>query len=184
MPNPNKVLKVFDADYCRSFDPPETALFDPMTAKSRTSYIIKYMDCPIIWTHKLQTETTFSTCEAEYCTCSEALSAMIPIINLINKVNSFGVPISQGKTLQAVLHQHGRSWTVKTTKDCFVLTTCTSVWNFTTSANMWWMATSVFDMSWSFHMKSEWGVNCFHYEKQRLRTESFLFRHQLQWSWS
>jgi hypothetical protein len=64
-PDPSKSIEMFaDADFCGLYDS-ETALFDPITAKSRTGFIIKFMDCPIIWSSKLQTETVLSTCEAE-----------------------------------------------------------------------------------------------------------------------
>ena len=96
-PDSNKGLEVFaDADFCGLFDP-ETALYNPVTAKSRTGYIIMYMNCPIVWASKLQTETTLSTCEAEYTACSEALCAAIPLMNLINEAVSFGIPIKQDK---------------------------------------------------------------------------------------
>ena len=97
MPDPNKGLEVYaDADFCGLFNP-ETALFDPVTAKSRTGYIIKYMGCPIIWVSKLQTETTLSTCEAEYTACSEALRVAIPIMNLLDEASSLGLPFSLDK---------------------------------------------------------------------------------------
>ena len=96
-PDPSKGLEVFaDADFCGLFDP-EMALYDPVTAKSRTGYTIKYMDCPIVWASKLQTKTTLSPCEAEYTACSEALCTAIPRMNLINKANSFGIPITPDK---------------------------------------------------------------------------------------
>ena len=97
-PDPDKALEVYvDANFCGLFDP-ETALFDPVTAKSRTGYIIKYMGCPIVWVSKLQTEMTLSTCEAEYTACSEALCTAIPIMNLIEEASSFGMPFSLHKT--------------------------------------------------------------------------------------
>ena len=96
-PDPSKGLEVFaDADFCRLFNP-ETALYDPVTAKSRTGYIIMYMNCPIVWASKLQTETMLSTCEAEYTACSKVLGAAIPLMNLINEAASLGIPIKQDK---------------------------------------------------------------------------------------
>ena len=72
-PNLDKALEVFtEAKFCGLFDP-KTTLYEPVTAKSRTEYIIKYMDCPIVWVSKLQMETTLLTCKAKYTTCSEAL---------------------------------------------------------------------------------------------------------------
>ena len=90
-PDPSKSIKVFaDADFCGLFDS-ETAHFDPVTAKSCTGYIIKFMGCPIIWASKLQTETALSTCEAEYISCSESLHAVIPIMNLLDEVHLLNI---------------------------------------------------------------------------------------------
>ena len=84
-PDPTRSLEVYaDADYCGLFDQ-ETALYDPVTAKSRTGYLVLYMGCPIIWASKLQTETALSTCEAEYGSCSEALRQVIPIMELLEE---------------------------------------------------------------------------------------------------
>jgi hypothetical protein len=59
-PDPTRSLKAFaDADFCGLYDP-ETALYDPVTSKSRTGYIIKYMGCPIVWLSTLQTEMALS----------------------------------------------------------------------------------------------------------------------------
>lgn len=96
-PDSSKELKVYaDAGFCGLFDP-ETALFDPVTTKLRTGFIIRYMNCPIVWASKLQTETTMSTCKAEYTACFEALHAAILIMDLINEASSFSIPINQNK---------------------------------------------------------------------------------------
>ena len=96
-PDPSKGLEVFaDADFCGLFDQ-EMALYDPVTAKSRAGYIVMYMNCPIVWASKLQTETTLSTCKAEHTACSEALHVTIPLMKLINEAASFGIPIKQDK---------------------------------------------------------------------------------------
>jgi hypothetical protein len=43
-PDPTRSLEVFsDADFCGLYDP-ETALYDPVTSKPRTGFIIKFMD--------------------------------------------------------------------------------------------------------------------------------------------
>jgi hypothetical protein len=48
-PDLNHSLEVFaDADFCGLHEDPEMAIYDPITAKSRTGYIIKYMGCPSI----------------------------------------------------------------------------------------------------------------------------------------
>jgi hypothetical protein len=96
-PDPTRSLEVFaDADFCGLYDP-ETALYDPVTSKSRAGYIIKYMGCPIVWSSMLQTEMALSTCEAEYISCSEALRAAIPLMRLLKEANSRGIPVASSK---------------------------------------------------------------------------------------
>ena len=56
------------------------------------------MGCPIIWASNFQTETALSTTEAEFISCSEALSAVIPIINLIEEAHSYGLPVAPPKS--------------------------------------------------------------------------------------
>ena len=97
-PDPTRSLEVYaDADFCGLFDQ-ATALYDPVTAKSRTGYLVLYMGCPIIWASKLQTETALSTCEAEYGSCSEALRQVIPIMELLEETRSFGIDIAPAET--------------------------------------------------------------------------------------
>jgi hypothetical protein len=97
-PNPMQFLEVFaDADFCGLYDP-ETALYDPVTSKSRTGNIIKYMGCPIVWSSTLQQiEMALSTCKAEYISCFEALRAAIPLMRLLEEANSHGIPIASSK---------------------------------------------------------------------------------------
>ena len=67
-----------DANFAGDWNQP-TALSDPMTAKSRSGWVIKYADCPIKWSSKLQTLTALSTTEAEYVALSMALREQIPL---------------------------------------------------------------------------------------------------------
>jgi hypothetical protein len=71
----------------------EDATEDPSTAKSRTGYIISYSGCPIIWASKLQTEVVLSSTESEYVGLSESLRITIMMMNLLNELQSFGIPI-------------------------------------------------------------------------------------------
>jgi hypothetical protein len=82
-----------DADFCGLFNP-ETALFDPITAKSHTGYIIMYMGCPIIWASKLQGDMALSTTEAEYGACSEALRNVLPIMDLLEEAVLFHIDVA------------------------------------------------------------------------------------------
>ena len=90
--------KIFaDADFCGLYNP-ETALYDPVTAKSCSGYVVKYMSCPIVWANKLQTETALSTTEAEYISCSEALRTVIPIMDLLDEAKTHGIGVAAPKT--------------------------------------------------------------------------------------
>ena len=55
---------------------------------SRTGYSIMYAGCPIHFVSKLQTEITLSTSEAEYIALSQALREVIPLMNLMEEINS------------------------------------------------------------------------------------------------
>eukprot|EP00957_Ditylum_brightwellii_P087144 6631980-Ditylum_brightwellii.AAC.1 len=59
---------------------------DSKSVMSRTGYVIKYSNCPIMWASKLQTEIALNTTEAEYITLSQAMREAIPLIDLLNKV--------------------------------------------------------------------------------------------------
>eukprot|EP00957_Ditylum_brightwellii_P178192 13572574-Ditylum_brightwellii.AAC.1 len=53
---------------------------------SRTGFIIKYANCLIVWTSKLQTYIALSTMEAEYVAMSHAMREAIPLMRLLNEV--------------------------------------------------------------------------------------------------
>ena len=61
-----------DANFCGLWNR-RTAHLDPVTAKSRTGFVIRFADCPLTWGSKLQTETALYTTEAEYIALSTAL---------------------------------------------------------------------------------------------------------------
>ena len=54
---------------------------------SHTGFVIRYASCPVLWISKLQTEVALSTAEAEYIAMSQALREMIPLMNLMQKVD-------------------------------------------------------------------------------------------------
>ena len=53
---------------------------------SRTGYVIKYANCPIIWCSKLQTEIALSTTESEYISLSQSLRDMLPLMELLKEI--------------------------------------------------------------------------------------------------
>ncbi len=65
-------------------------LKDPHNASnliSRTGFFIKYADCPIYWSSKLQTEIALSTVQAKYIALSSALREIIPLLTIMEEVN-------------------------------------------------------------------------------------------------
>eukprot|EP00957_Ditylum_brightwellii_P210778 15365385-Ditylum_brightwellii.AAC.1 len=54
---------------------------DSSLVLTRTGFVIKYTDCPIVWTSKLQIEITQSATEAKYEALSHALREAIPLMN-------------------------------------------------------------------------------------------------------
>ena len=53
---------------------------------SRTGYVIKYGNCPIIWASKLQTEIALSTTESEYIAFSQSLRDAIPLMEFLKEI--------------------------------------------------------------------------------------------------
>lgn len=89
-----------DAGFCGDWDP-ATAGIDPITAKSRSGFTIKYAGCPIVWYSKLQTETALSTTEAEFVCLSTALRETIMIMQLLEEMTAQGV---SGLTTKPIVH--------------------------------------------------------------------------------
>jgi hypothetical protein len=52
---------------------------DPISAKSRTGYVLFLANCPLLWVSKLQTEIATSTMEAEYIALSQSMKDLIPL---------------------------------------------------------------------------------------------------------
>jgi hypothetical protein len=59
---------------------------DPACVKSRTGFVIFIMDCPVVWTSKLQTDIATSTMESEYNSLSIAMRDVIPLQNLAQEI--------------------------------------------------------------------------------------------------
>ncbi len=52
---------------------------DPTCVRSRTGYIIKLGNTPVVWASRLQTEVAMSTMESEYIALSTAMRALLPL---------------------------------------------------------------------------------------------------------
>ena len=90
-PDHTKSFKCWvDADFAGNWYE-SGATKDPMTAKSRSRWVIMYARCPITWSSKLQTLMALSTMETEYVALSSALRDQIPIMQLLKEVIARGI---------------------------------------------------------------------------------------------
>jgi len=68
---------VVDADFSVLFGIEDS--LDPVSSKSRTAYVFKLGNFPVLWVSRLQQETTFSTTEAEdVASMSQAMRDLLP----------------------------------------------------------------------------------------------------------
>jgi hypothetical protein len=81
-----------DADFAGNWNQ-SLAPFDPSTAKSRSGWIVFYIECPIIWASKLQSQVAMSTTEAEYIPMSQSLRDVLPIMFLVNEIKTCGFTV-------------------------------------------------------------------------------------------
>ena len=92
-PDPTKGLECYvDADWAGSWQ--DRTSTDPLSARSRTGYIITYAGCPIVWASKLQTLVALSTTEAEYIALSTSLREVIALMNLVDELKQLGFKLS------------------------------------------------------------------------------------------
>ena len=78
-----------DADFAGNWRQAD-AHIDPMTAKSRSGWIVRFGGAPITWASKMQTITAMSTTEAEYIALSTSLREVIPLMGLLTEARAHG----------------------------------------------------------------------------------------------
>jgi hypothetical protein len=84
-PDKSRGLECFvDADWAGSWQ--HRSCHDPLSAHSRTGYVIMYAGCPIIWASKMQPLIALSTTEAEYIALSTALREVIAVMHLMQEL--------------------------------------------------------------------------------------------------
>jgi hypothetical protein len=86
MPIPQRYYLYIDADFAGLYNMEDHQ--DPICVKSRTAYILKLGNCPLIWVSKLQTEIALSTTEAEYIALSQSMRDLIPMRRLLQEVGT------------------------------------------------------------------------------------------------
>jgi hypothetical protein len=60
----------------------------PSSVKSRTSYVITFASCLVLWFSKLQSEVALSTTEAEYIALSQSTRDLIPMRGLLHELSA------------------------------------------------------------------------------------------------
>ena len=79
---------------------------DPICAKSRTGFVIKVANCPILWQSKLQTETALSTMEAEIIALAHSCRELFPVMDLVQEMGSVvGLPTEDLTTMHVSIHE-------------------------------------------------------------------------------
>jgi hypothetical protein len=88
-----------DADFASMYGHKEH--LDPACAKSQTGVIITFVNCPVLWQSRLQTEMALSMVEAKIIALSACCREMFSIIDVVSSVTNF-VKIPIGKTIMNV----------------------------------------------------------------------------------
>ena len=61
---------------------------DPVSVRSRTGFVLTLFGCPIVWSSKLQTETTLSSTAAEYVAFSMAMRELLPMRAMLKEIGN------------------------------------------------------------------------------------------------
>ena len=86
-PDKSKGIECFvDADFAGSWQIEDSQ--DPMSAMSRTGYVIRFAGCPVMWVSKLQSVCSLSTTESEYIALSQSLRDVIPMMELLKELTT------------------------------------------------------------------------------------------------
>ena len=59
---------------------------DPICARSRTGFVVKFSNCALLWVSKLHTDIDLSTMHSEYVVLYHSVRAYLPLKNLIKEV--------------------------------------------------------------------------------------------------
>ena len=86
-----------DTDFAGGFD--KNHAVEARDCLSRTGYVIKYANCPIVWASKLQMTIALSKTEAKYMAMSIALREVLYLMNLMDKLRKFGVKLIDEKPI-------------------------------------------------------------------------------------
>ena len=103
-PDKSKGIECYvDADFAGNWNSEDSQ--DPVSVYSRTGYVIKYANCPILWVSKLQSEVALSTTESEYIALSQSLRDVIPLMTLLNELKTVISVSSNEPTIKCTIFE-------------------------------------------------------------------------------
>jgi hypothetical protein len=80
---------------------------DPICVKYRTGYSLIFMECPLSWVSKLQTQIVLSTMEAEYIALSQSMRELISVREILREIQRFAM---SGKSRKLTLRTHSKAF--------------------------------------------------------------------------
>lgn len=105
-PSPDFVINCYvDADFAGLWKVEDDQ--DPICVKSRSGYLLTFMNCPIMWVSKLQTQIALSTMEAEYIALSQSMRDLIHIRGIVTEINKV---VFTGSRSDPKLSTHNKSF--------------------------------------------------------------------------
>ena len=98
-----------DADYAGMWGYEDEQ--DPVSVKSRTGFVLKLFNCPIVWQSRLQLETTLSSTAAEYVAFSMAMKELLPMRRLILEIASkLDIPSISTSLVRSTVFEDNQAW--------------------------------------------------------------------------
>lgn len=119
--NPNPGIECFvDADFLGEYKKQkENSMRDCM---SKTGYVIKYANCPIVWASKLQRMIALSTTEAEYMALSKAMREEIHLMQLMTELRKNNMDLINRKPIMKIHVYKGNVGAIELAKNSKVKT--------------------------------------------------------------
>ena len=107
MMTPSVTLKVDvfpDADFAGLYGYENPS--DPTCSKSRTKFLIRLSECPVLWISKLQRETALSTMEAEINALAHCCRELFPVMDMVEEIGKVaGLPMEDMTKRHVSLHE-------------------------------------------------------------------------------
>ena len=80
---------------------------DPLCVKSRMGFVIMFMNCPLLWVSKLQSQLALSTMEAEYIALSHSMRELIGIRQILKDIHELVLDDKICQTVYSTTHKYG-----------------------------------------------------------------------------